>query len=461
MTLHDYIEIAWRRLWWWAIPLALSLVVSLLLILFLPRTYRSSTLILVEAQKIPEEYVKSAVSGTIEDRLSTIRQQILSRSLLQKVINEFDLYREERKRLVAEEIIEQMRNDIEIKTVGTQKSIDAFTISYMGEKPQTVRDVANRLASFFIEESLKVREQLVEGATEFLENELKMLKETLEKQEVAVGAFKKRFMGGLPQQMEANLRALDRFQLELQSAMIALKTAEERKKTLEEATAAVPTAPLTRRAKLEQLRRELALLQKEYKDTYPEVIRLKGEIAAAEAEEESPGSPVNLEAGAAETEVARLRARQGELQRQIALYEKRVEGTPEREQQLMGLMRDYENTQKNYQSLLDKKLHAKISENLEKRQKGEQFRIIDPANLPEKPFAPNLMKVLAMGLLVGLGSGFGFVVLLEYLDLSFKKPEEIEEALGLPVLATIPKFISARREKTETVLEGYIHTSSG
>src|SRR5207244_5980549 len=131
------------------------------------------------------------------------------------------------------------------------------------------------------------------------------------------------------------------------------------------------------------------------------------------------------------------------LTAQMKEYESRVERTPAREQELMILLRDYDNMQKNYQSLLDKKLNARVAENLEKRQKGEQFRIIDPANLPQKPAKPDLLRIMLMGLAAGFGLGFGGAFVLEQSKLKFRRAEEAVLLLGIPLIAAIPDFTTA------------------
>jgi polysaccharide biosynthesis transport protein len=183
---REYITLFWREKIWIFIPLVCGIMISVALIFYLPKRYRSTTLILVEAQKIPQEYVQSPVSGTVEGRLSTIQQQILSRSLLHKIVEKLNLYEESSKKVASEAMIDQMRKNIEIKTVGT-RNVDAFSVSFQAENPVTAMNVANELASQFIEQNLKIREQMVEGTSEFLNNELGSLKETLERQENQIG----------------------------------------------------------------------------------------------------------------------------------------------------------------------------------------------------------------------------------------------------------------------------------
>jgi succinoglycan biosynthesis transport protein ExoP len=488
MTLVDYWNIAVRRKWFILGCLLLSLGVSGVLCMVLPKSYRSSTLILVEDQKIPEEYVKAIVGGGIEERLTMIQQQVMSRTLLSRVIEEFKLYQSEVRQYGLETVIEDMRKDIKVQTVGTAgprgKSVEAFSISFAHESPMIAMKVTAKLTSQFIEENLKVREQLVEGATEFLEQELRLAQDRLEQQEQLISGFKTKYMGELPQQTDANLHALDRLQADLIAVTENIHRLTDRLNMIQnsireyQATGATtagsttgvggPAAidPLV--ARLRELERNLATLSAEYKETYPDIVQAKEEMKeiVAQLAKKYGVKPEGTGAGAvqrfdpylqsllkegdeAKIELSSLKERQRRLSSQLKDYESRVERTPVREQELMTLVRDYDNMQKNYQSLLDKKLNARVAENLEKRQKGEQFRVIDPANLPEKTEKPNRLRIMLIGLVFGCGLGMGGAVALEHLKPSFRRPEEIEMALGLPVFAATSDFRMAYPKGTD------------
>src|SRR5438105_4584070 len=219
LTLADYWNIAIRRKWLIVRAILISVAMAELLCVVVHKSYRSSTLILVEDQKIPEEYVKAIVGGGIEGRLTMIQQQVMSRTLLSRVMEEFKLYQSEVRQYGLETVIEDMRKDIKVQTVGTVgprgKIVESFSISFSHPDPMTAMKVTAKLTSQFIEENLKAREQLVEGATEFLEQELRLAKDRLEQQEQSISAFKTKYMGELPQQTDANLHALDRLQSDL------------------------------------------------------------------------------------------------------------------------------------------------------------------------------------------------------------------------------------------------------
>jgi len=476
LQIDDYIEIIFRRKWFIIIPFAVSIIGVILALYFVPRTYKSSTLILVEHQKVPESYVTSTVTVDITQRLNTITQQVMSRTRLESVINEFGLYKESRDKGTSEELVEFMRGNIEIdvKNDGRRgEGVSSFSISYIGRDPETVMHVTSRLASLFIEENLKVREQQAEGTTEFLDNQLQSLKKSLESQESQIKSYKEQHMGELPSQLEANLRTLDRLQLERQITNDALRSAEDRKNMVERqlseigiapggvrdaATGVVSSDPVRRR--LAELQAELSQLSSMYTDKYPDIVRVKSEIAELESQIKT-GRVREAEGGSAvraplvsdsplyatlstqlievSAELRNLREKQKELAKNISSLQGRVERIPAREQQMAALMRDYENTRDNYQNLLNKKLDAQLAESLEKRQKGEQFRILDPANLPVKPFSPDTRKIALIGLALGIGSGAGLIFILEYIDASFRKPDDVYAFIGIPVLASVPR----------------------
>jgi polysaccharide chain length determinant protein (PEP-CTERM system associated) len=450
-----------------------------------PESYRSSTLILVESQKIPEDYVKALIGANIEERLNSIQQQVMSRTLLTQMIQEFDLYPYAVQREGFEAVIERLRKDIHVTTSvtrSTQKGgVDAFAISFAHQNPQLAMKVTAKLASQYIDENLRSREQLVEGASEFIEQELAMAKERLEAQERSISVFKTKHMGELPEQVQANLSALDRLSLQHGTTLDALQRAADRlsliEKTFKEYEALGPTtagtvqgtggavvvdSPLLR---LKELEKTLTTLAAEYKENYPDIIALKQEIkvlktqigkTARENKESDKAATVMKETKPIDTylrelgrqreesklEIASLKERLLRIKDQMKEYEARVEKAPAREQELMILNRDYGNLKENYRSLLDKKLNARLSENLEKRQKGEQFRILDPANLPQKPETPDRLKIMLLALALGCGLGVGGGVALESFRPVFRRSDDVESLLQLRVLASIPNFSS-------------------
>jgi polysaccharide chain length determinant protein (PEP-CTERM system associated) len=492
-NIYDYTEIFFRRIWYIVIPFTLIMAAAALYALSLPKMYLATTLILVARQKVPENMVRPTVTSRIQDRLQSISQEIMSRTRLEQVISQFKLYSEEAKSRSKEEIIELMRKNIHVELKGRE---GFFTISYIGKDPRIVTMVTNKLASLFIEENLKLREEQAQGTSDFLSVELNATRAKLEEEEAAITRFKKQFMAELPEQRDANLKILE--QLQLQSLKISdnLKAAQDRKLIIQkqlsdmkiqmalapppenpkEERAATTTEsdlsqpPLPRQnsqsleAQLNNGRNLLSELQSKYTGKHPDIVRAEKYIADLEEkienlkakemrgnkkvkETEGSFSPVvasvlemESQLVATEVEMKRLKEEDSKIRARMTAVQARIENTPMRELAMAKLTRDYENTKETYQSLLKKSQEAQQAENLERRQKGEQFKVIDPARIPEKPMQAKLFKILLAGFLLGMGSGFGMAFLKEEMDRSFRDAEDLEATMEFKVLANIPRI---------------------
>jgi polysaccharide chain length determinant protein (PEP-CTERM system associated) len=506
LAIQDYMDIALRRKWCIIIPLVVCAIGSFGVYKYLPKFYRATTVILVQPQRVPETYVRPTFTDTVTSQLNTISQEILSRTRLEKVIQEFNLFPDIREKAPMEEIVEVMKKAIEVRVEGKSRNDrdqNAFSISYEGKKPETVMMVTNKLASLFIEENLKSRELRAEGTSEFIGKELSSMEDQLKRKEADIRNFRERSMGQLPQQLDANLRILERLQEQLKSTNENIRSSEDRavviqnqiemlkKRESVQVSREVRRDPLTGVenltadrgpedplvTQLNTLKRELGNTQSKYRENHPDVIDLKKKIAnlepkvkeileRQEAEREAklkelkarreglaaenPSLPTAdpetqrlltqyLEQyNAAILETKRLKEEEKGLKEQIVAYQRRIEDTPRREQELALLTRDYDLLKSNYQSLLDKKIQAQMAENLERKQQGEQFKVLDPARLPVTPVKPDRNKILLMGVVMGLALGLGLAWFKETMDQSFKTVSEVESELGFPVLATIP-----------------------
>ncbi len=443
-------------------------------ITFLPNIYTASALILVEGQQIPEDYVRSTVRMPVYQRLYAISQQALSRSRLERLSEDFHLYEDLRRRAPLDEVLAAIRKAISIDikastpTAGANSSAVAFSIGYSGTDPQTVMDVANTLASFYTEENVRIRKEQADGTSDFLQVELQKVKKTLEEQEHKVTEYKKQFLGELPEQLDANLKTLERMQVQLQLLSENLARTQERRNALVyqinsvEASGAMVTGPDAIGVRIQDLRRQLAELRTRFHENYPDVQQAKQELAALEGQLKNPptgssgtelsGTPapqspfvVPLQAQLKEVdgEARLLSTERTKLLRDIAEYQARIENTPKREQELLLLTRDYNSTQELYASLLKRQEEANLAGNMEQRQKGEQLRILDPATYPEKPSGPARLLLLVVALLGSLGAAAAGVVLWEkVIDQSFHYPEDLEAFTKAPVLATIPDIVT-------------------
>ena len=523
---HEYWLIAVRRKWSIIILLLLSIPLSFAAYFYIPKVYQASTLILVQPQKVPQDYIRSTVTTPVTERLTTIRQEILNRTSLEKVIHEFNLYPEVRENFSMEEIVDLMREKININVQGRTGAQTTFSVSFEGNDPVKVMTVTNKLADLFIQENLRTREIQAAGTSEFLSSELKLAEERLKEKEKGLRQFKEKNIGQLPQQQEANLRMLERLQQQLQTVSEAVKVSDERiflyqnqiaqleSKKEERANRApspmqtvipdsrvsetreggeivsespIPEDPIV--SQLNQIKKEESNLRLKYTENHPDVLHKRNQIAALEpkvkekleeqkalqearlrerrarlAEQErlveqkrrnqpQPPAPPPVDPALersiqqyqdqlneARLQTVRLRGELESLKEQIRLYQVRIEETPKREQQLSLLTRDYDQLRNNYQNLLDKKMQSQMAENLERRQQSEQFKILDPARMPEKHIRPKAYIIFPAGIALGLMLGGGLAWLRESMDQSFHSDQEVEDFLGKKVLITIPNL---------------------
>ncbi|TMK80573.1 MAG: hypothetical protein E6G47_06590 [Actinobacteria bacterium] len=471
----ERLRAAWaRRKWLAVLVFALPFVAALSVIFALPTFYRSTALVLVERQQVPEAFVPSTVTSELETRLHTISQEILSRSRLESLITRLGLYPGLRKQVSTEELVERMRKDVklELKTTnareGRQNATTAFALSYRGSDPQTVALVTNTIASFYIEENLKVRERQATGTAEFLKVQLTETRKRLDELEARVSEFRRRYLGELPQQMQANLASLESLNTQLRLASDNLLRAAERRESLTALLAEAASSPQAfggspgaaaepRTVRLTRLRQELASARARYTEEHPSVGRLKAELIATERESaEASAGGAGATAGllnpygmrlretlsATESEMKVLKAEEQRLRAAIGAYQTRLENTPKREQEFQEVSRDYESTRQHYESLGKRYEAALLAESMEQRQKGETFRILDPAFPSNIPAAPNRLKLFVMSLVLCVGLGGGALMLAEMLDTSFHSTAELREFSVVPVLVSIPRIVT-------------------
>lgn len=440
-TLQRLLEVPLRRPRLVAVPFVIALAASLAAPFMVPKRYRSSTLILVEKEKVPESFVPKIRGEDAAPRLLTIKQEILSRTRLERIIDELNPYPERLNRVPLTDLIDAIRGATTIAVKGS----DAFTVEFVHRDPHMAMQVASRLASLFIEETVEKRESRVADATEFIESELEQARRQLEGREQALRQFKEEHMGTLPEQTASNLATLQRLQLEQQAVTASLQVARDRLSALELNSSSSPPAASNLESELARLRGELAVLRSRYTDEHPEVRATLGRLARAEKAAAAAPAPSNPTAAVlqqqlaqARAEVDTLKARASTIDRRIAALQARVDEAPRTEQLLSSLSRDHQKLNENYLALLNKKLDAQMAQKLEERWKGERFRILDPAYLPEEPISPNATLFLLGGVLLGLAAGLATAFAMELLDHSVKDAEELEAALQHPVLATIP-----------------------
>jgi len=470
--IQKYLNMALKRKWWIIIPFLISLLSGFTYLLVTPRIYEAQTLILVQQQKVPEDYVQSVVTTTITDRLATIQQQVTSRTNLEGIISEYDLFSSSGKNAFIDSKVEALREMVSITLSKDSQSrnseVSAFTISFRYDDPRKAMEVTNKLASNFISENLKIREEQALGTSSFLSDELKTTEEKLKEKEEELKQYRERYMGGLPEQLTTNLSILERLQTSNEQLNANLRDAENRRTAiLKDMSSSGTTASTSVTAgegqnsgqpdSLASLKGQLTSLEARYTQNHPDVIRLKETIAAMEKElaARAASAPQVADEGSVSEittvdqslkrqlqeinlDIAEFKAKIDETNSQIRNYQAKVEDSPKREQELLSLNRDYSNLKEYYNSLLNKKYQADLSVSVEKKQKGEQFKVIDAAKIPEKPVEPDVKKIILMTLVIGLGLGCGLAYVMEMMDTSYRVPEDAEKDLQLPVLVSMP-----------------------
>lgn len=496
LTQEDLLRIPLKRKWWILLSIALCLPLSYEVWKIFPKVYKSTVVVTIDSPKVAKDYVKglggSEGRGGDDVAMQQIMLALTNKSVLLPIMERMKPY-PVGVDATAESLINRLRRDI---TLSKPKDGIGIMISYVHSDPLIAQGVLALLPVMLQEDNAKRREGLVETTTEFLSGELERIKGELEAKEHAISEFKKVHIGELPGQLEANLRTLDRLQTDLTNSTESLNKLGERLTALERAirevselgsTEAVSVEGSSRRVgngrsvaprdvRLQGLKQQLNELLGIYKESYPDVIHLREEIRRLESEPQSDpqlvqsdqqGTDVPVTEGAerdrkaarkpidpflkelkteheeVRSEMAFLKEKQANIVRQIKELESHVARTPATEQGLAVLVRDYENLQKGYQSLLDKRTNARILENYETRQFGERYRIIEPANVPSSAEPPTLLHFLLGGLALGSAVGLGGAIGLELLKPGFRRPEEVESFLGLPVIASIPPFDSA------------------
>jgi len=422
----------------------------------LPDIYRSTAVILFVPQDLPDSYVQSTVTTTMQERVDAITRDILSRSRLEGIIREFNLYSGQGSLSLGDRG-RRMRKNID---VDAEEGENTFELSFESRSARKAQDVADRLASVFVDESLKLREERATEMTAFLEVEADRLKKEVERQESKVNLYKAKYRYELPEQLQANLITLEQLRSELQNNVFRLSSLRDAKANLKkELVATLDTGGekgLTRLTQADRLRVELETLLSRYSNRHPDVIRLKQEITAIEAKELNRAPPaepvstmVHLERDPVkkmllkqiqdlETETKSLQAKNKVLRDKIAVYQARVDNTSARAIQLSKITRPQEVTQQKYEDLLKQILESKLSESMEKQKKATRFQLLDPAYFPSGPVRPNRPLIVVMGFIAALAAGFGLSILMENINNTFKNADELNAEIDLPLLASIP-----------------------
>jgi polysaccharide chain length determinant protein (PEP-CTERM system associated) len=485
----DYVWMAWRRRWIIVIPILVCLYAAVIVSSRVRDIYRSEMLIQVVPQRVPDTYVQSTVTMRTEERIAALSQQVMSRTALERIIQNMNLYPEDRRLKPMQDVVDLMRTNISVDPVVSSQAkrsdADAFYVRFSYADRALATRVTEKLGGLFVDLNAQDRGELAQATSNFLESQLAETRKRLEEQERRLEQFREHNAGRLPTQLAFNMQAIQNTQLAVQALVESLARDRDRKLMLERiyndteaeltAIAAPPAAQpgrsadpadqtgLTLAQQLAAARDQLARLELRLKPEHPDIARTKrliGELEARVASDASSNTPTVVapspEQALRKERLAQMRAEIESLDRQIAFkeaeeqkqratlaqYQRRIEEVPSVESDWTSLTRDYDTQLAAYKDLLAKSEQSKIAVELERRQIGEQFRVLDPARLPVRPIGLRRLQINAMGAAAGLVIGLLLAVLLELRDTTFQTDRDVIDIVGLPVLASVPFVVT-------------------
>jgi polysaccharide chain length determinant protein (PEP-CTERM system associated) len=476
----DYVSVVNRRKWWFIVPVALSIVVGVLLVWLLPRTYEATTRIAVSSPRVTATVIGAAEIDK-QERVRAVTQQLLSRAVLERTAR---LEKLDQNGSI-DAAVSALRGKISVTvpdslTPGAaanpqqlsaeQKAqLDSYLISIDDEDPELAQRLVNRLAQVFLDENNKSREIRAQDTSQFIEGELRASENRLNALEAKLRQTKESFMGRLPEQTNANLAMVSALQRQLESSATMMRGEQDRLSMIDRQVEALEQGAdqavgalhgvggESAMAHVAALRSQLAQAQLMFTDKHPEIVRLKDEIAnaekAAELEKTRPAADrlallqsnpeyrqLTKDREAAKLRIAELQRQQHDATAQIAQYQSRVESAPRVEQQMVSVQREYQLERDAYGNLMQKRQAALLNEELQRKQGGEQFAILVPASVPSEPIKPKPIRVMLMAVVAGFVLGGAGAVGREYLDRSVHDARGLRDEFELPVLAEIPKI---------------------
>jgi polysaccharide biosynthesis transport protein len=484
-SIGDYLDIAKRRKWSLILPAIIVFLGACVVARVLPSIYKSTSTILIEEQDVPTDFVKTTVTSYAEQRIQAIYQKIMSFSRLQEMIGNYKLYPDLKKRWSIEQIVAKMRDDVTLELTGNDvlgksssrrnQNAVAFSISYVGKNPMKVQQVVSKISYLFLDENIRVREKQATDTLQFLKHEMDRISGNLASLDAKMAKLKEQHFNELPNQLQINIQNLNQINGDIDRLKEQLSSLKEKKGNLEVQLAGIPPRleeSEKNNSRLEDLKMQLIQLQSRFSDHYPDVVKTKAEIEelekqlksqAAKAEKprysKAPDNPTYItlasQLSGIQSDIDSTRRQIKEAAKLADVYHTRVSNTPKVEEEYNTLLSQRKNTQAKYDDLMRKHMEAKVAQGLEREQKGEHFTLIDPPRFPEKPYKPNRLKILLIGLVLAVGSGIGLTTLLEMNDHSIRDSDTLTLATSFPVLAGIPEIVTQediRRKKKKRIM---------
>ena len=484
LTLNDYLSILKRRWVQILVVFSIVLIAAIATAVLLPPTYQSTGTILVESQQIPPDLVKATVTSFADERIAVIKQRVMTRDNLFRIIQKYNLYPDDIDTQTTSILIDNMRESISVELLSADvqgvkggKATIAFKVGFEYEKPEIAHKVANELVTLFLDENIKTRTERATETTEFLTQELDRLKVELEGVENKVATFKEQHANSLPEHLDMHMGMLQRADSDIKELDREYKSTQEELRYLDveltsaKSSAKVSSVEVSAISELDKAKAELERSLVLYKETHPTIRALKRKV---ETLEKASTAPIELKTNktdiATDLVVAKIRAQieaakvrlnslaeqKRGLQAKTSQLQTQVTRSPQVERGLFALMRDYENAKSKYEEVKSKQVNAKIAENLESENKAERFSMLEPPIFPDKPIKPNRKKIIALGIILGLAGAIALVTLLETLDKRVRGVESLTALINMRPLVIIPYITTQVEIKRKKDLIKYV-----
>ena len=464
-----------RRYWWIPAFMTVTLgAIGLAASLVLPKKYTSSTLVLVEQPTVPKDLIKPVITDDLNQRMASMKAQILSRSRLESIINKFGLYPQERQATHMEDLVEKLKSAIDVELIqpmagSSNHEPPGFNVSVTFDNAQLAQQICQEITSMFMEQNATGRVAQSNKVSQFLTEQLNEAKAKLEEQDKLLAQFKAEHLVSMPEQEQTNLALLSGMNTQLDATTQALTRAQQDKSLNEtlltnqeanwKASQVGQQNPESQEQELNILQQQLSALLAKYTPEYPDVIKVKAQIEELNrrmAEAPATKAPVSgVQASLREPPaiqqlrtkikqdefaISDLTKRQGQIQDQIRTLQSRLQASPVIEQQLKELTRSYQTASDIYNELLKKRENSAMATDLEHQQQGENFRVLDAPSLPSTPSFPKKIVFVGGSLGAGLVLSLGILYLLAVSDKAMYSERDVELCLKLPVLSTVPSF---------------------
>ena len=478
LTLNDYLSIMRRRAPYLIGAFVTVLLISIVAAITLPPTYRAIGTIMVESQQVPENIVPTADKSPLEERINIIKQRVMTRESMLVIANKYQLFKDSSQFLTSAELIERMRKRVGVELLNSDgrqgKSTIAFTLSFEDRSSEISYMVTKDIVTLFLDWNVKLRTEGAAETKDFLSQEAGKLKLEVERQEGLITAYKGQHSNALPEQLSLRMTMLSRAENDLREVERDYRSTKEELRTLQvELSAAKYGIGNIPSQSLPELKIELTRLSSIYNESHPDIKALKRKIEALEKIVEAPGSEVTTDKAptfavykiqakmdSANARLESLTQQQKMLQTKIVQNEGAMILTPKVGQELDILIRDRDSAQKKYEEILSKRMNAQISESLESESKAERFTLLEPPIMPEKPYKPDRVKIIALGIFLAIAASAGMLMAMATFDKNIRGADALTHILGYRPLVVIPYLVIKEEvERRKRILKSAVIAS--